>query len=67
VAPRKEGMKQDPFAEDSNQNSDTLSDTTTRLKDVIKSWMWVYEILEKENSLFMLQLGKLRLKRIKKI
>jgi hypothetical protein len=52
MAPRKEGKKQDSFVEESNPNSDILSDTTARLTDVIKSWKQVYEILEQENSLY---------------
>jgi hypothetical protein len=34
-----------------NPNSDIYSDTTARLTNNIKSWAWVYEILEDEKSI----------------
>ena len=48
VAPRKAGKKQDASADDSNPNTDVLSDTTPRITDTIKSWKQVYDILEHE-------------------
>jgi hypothetical protein len=52
MAPRKARKKHDSFVEEMNPNSDILSNTTSRLKNIIKSWKQVYEILKKENSVY---------------
>jgi hypothetical protein len=51
MAPRKSTRSQDQSVEESNPNLDIYSNTTSRLIDNIKSWVWVYEILEDEKSL----------------
>jgi hypothetical protein len=51
MAPRKATRRQDPSVEESNPNLDIYSDTTALLTDSIKSWAWVYEILEDEKSI----------------
>jgi hypothetical protein len=38
MAPRKAARKQDALGDDSNPNTDVLSDTTPRVTDAIKSW-----------------------------
>jgi hypothetical protein len=43
--------KKDSLTYESNPNADILSNTTSRLTNVIKSWKQVYEILEQEISL----------------
>jgi hypothetical protein len=48
MAPHKPGKKQDASTDDSNPNTDILSDTTSRITDTIKSWKQVYDILEHE-------------------
>ena len=48
MPPCKPGKKQDALADDSNPNKDILLDTTSRITDTIKSWKYVYDILEHE-------------------
>ena len=52
MVPRKAMKKQDALADDSNPNTDVLSDTTPRIMDTIKSWKKVYDILEHEIIIF---------------
>jgi hypothetical protein len=47
----KKTRRQDLSVEESNPNYDIYSDTIAHLKDNIKSWAWVYEILEDEKSI----------------
>ena len=52
MVPHKLGKKQDASIDDSNPNTDILSDTTSRITYAIKSWKKVYDILEHEISFF---------------
>jgi hypothetical protein len=48
MAPRKMLKKNDEAGEGSNPNADVLSDTTPHVVDSIRSWMQIFEILERE-------------------
>jgi len=48
MAPRKMLNKSDEAGEGSNLNTDVLSDTTPHVVDSIRSWMHIFEILERE-------------------
>jgi hypothetical protein len=48
MALRKTSKKSDEVGEGSNLNSDVLSDTTPHDVDSIKSWMQIFEILERK-------------------
>ena len=48
MAPRKTLKKSDEAGEGSNMNSDVLSNTTPHVVDSVKSWMQIFEILERE-------------------
>jgi len=53
MLPHKTGKKQESLAEESNPNMDILSDTTAWIRDMLKSWKHVYDILEHEILLFL--------------
>jgi hypothetical protein len=46
MALRKIAKKLDATGEDSNPNAYVLSDTTLGVVDTIKTWTWVFEVLE---------------------
>jgi hypothetical protein len=46
MVPHKVAKKKYASADDSNPNTNVLSDTTSRITDSIKSWKKVYDILE---------------------
>jgi len=48
MAPRKTLKKSDEVGEGSNTNPDVLSDTTPHVVDSVRSWMQIFEILERE-------------------
>jgi hypothetical protein len=48
MAPWKMMKNPDAAGEDSNPNTDILSDTTPRAMDTVKSWTQVFEVLEQE-------------------
>ena len=48
MEPRKTTKKSDEASEGSNPNSNVLLDTTPHDVDLIRSWMQIFEILERE-------------------
>jgi hypothetical protein len=48
MAPRKMTKNLDATGEDSNPNVNVLSDTTPREMDTVKTWMQVFDIMERE-------------------
>ena len=48
MAPKKTLQKSDEAGEGSNPNSDILYDTTPQAVDLVRSWMQIFEILERE-------------------
>jgi hypothetical protein len=48
MEPRKTLKKSDDTGEGLNPNSDVLSDTTPHVVDSVRSWMQIFEILERE-------------------
>jgi hypothetical protein len=48
MAPHKPGKNKYALVDDSNPNTDILSNTTSQITDTIKSWKLVYDVLEHE-------------------
>jgi len=48
IVPRKAAKKIDALRDDSNPNTDVLSDTTLRVADTIKTWKQFFDVLEHE-------------------